>query len=176
MLVLGPEIGIFEKMPDGSRLPQDIHSQKAQHHAQQAIVRQLQGRHFSVQTVDDGFMQQSEIVDIISLYRSVNRSIQLHTFGPQVFPTKVKAFDYDLGPVARILKDSGADGLVLALGHQTTTDQPTQNWISIAVVEPEGRIIWYGMHGDHLKYNLQTQEGINALVAATMADFWEQGS
>jgi hypothetical protein len=78
--------------------------------------------------------------------------------------------------VDEILKASRADGLVLALGHQTASTQPTKNWLSIAVVEPEGRIIWYGLQGNHKKFDLQTSEGVTALVATTLSNFWDQGS
>jgi hypothetical protein len=176
MLVLMPEIGVFEQLPDGSRLFQDIRSQEAQRHAQQSIGRQLEARRFRVKTADTRLMRSSEVLSVTSLFRSVNRSIQLHTFGPQPYPAKLNAFEYHMGPVADILKAHRADGLVLALGHQTASAQPVKNWLSIAVVEPEGRIIWYGLQGDHRKYNLQTAEGLTALVAATLADFWEQGS
>ena len=176
MLVLVPEIGIFEQMPDGSRLFQDIQSQKAQREAQQSIVRQLEDRHFTARIADTRMMQSSDLLSVTSLFRSVNRSIQLHTFGPQLYPAKVSAFEYNLGPVAEILEANQADGLVLALGHQTAATQPVKNWLSIAVVEPQGRIIWYGLQGDHQKYNLQTSEGLTALVESTLANFWEQGS
>ena len=176
MLVLVPEIGIFEQMPDGSRLFQDIESQEAQRQAQQSIARQLEARHFTVQTADTRMMQSSELLAVTSLFRSVNRSIQLHTFGPQLYPDKLSAFEYHLGPVTEILKTNRADGLVLALGHQTASVQPIKNWLSIAVVEPEGRIIWYGLQGDHQQFNLQTSEGMTALVATTLVNFWEQGS
>lgn len=176
MLVLIPEICIFEQLPDGSRLFQDIQSQKAQSEAQQFISRQLMERHFTVQTADDEMMQSIEIKNIISLFRSVNRSIQLHTFGPQLYSTKLSAFEYSLGPVDDILKANRADGLVLAIGHQTGSNPPDRNWLSIAVVEPEGNIVWYSIHGDHEKFNIQTSESMRSLVADTMANFWEQGS
>jgi hypothetical protein len=171
-----PEIVLVEQMPDGSRLFQDPQSRSAQITAQASIVQNLQARHFTVQTADARMMNTPEMLSVISLYRAVNRSIQLHTFGPQIYPSKLSAFDYRLGSVTDILKPGFADGLVLALGHQTASGEPTQNWLSIAVVEPEGRIIWYGLHGDHQKFDLQTPEGISALVAYTMANFWEQGS
>ena len=176
MLVLVPEIGIFEQLPDGSRLFQNIQSQDAQRHAQQSIVQQLQARHFNVQAADPQMMQLPELRSVTSLFRSVNRSIQLHTYGPQPYPAKLSDFDYHLGPVTEILRANRADGLVVALGHQTASAQPTKNWLSIAVVEPEGRIIWYGLQGDHEKFNLQTSEGLTALVGTTLANFWEHGS
>ncbi len=176
MLVLVPEIGIFEQLPDGSRLFQDVQSQDAQRIAQQSIAGQLLKRHFTVQTADTRTMKAPEIRSITALFRSVNRSIQLHTFGPQIYPDKLKAFEYQIGPVAGILKAHRADGLVLALGHQTGSDQPASNWLSIAVVEPQGRIIWYGVQGSHQQFNLQRPESVAALVAYTMANFWESGS
>ncbi len=176
MLVLVPEIGIFEQMPGGGQLIQDIQSHDAQLIAQKSIAAQLRERHFRVQTADARMMQQPEIKSVTSLFRSVNRSIQLHTFGPQIFPAKLRAFEYNLGPVSDTLKTYGADGLILALGYQTGAGQPAKNWLSIAVVEPEGRVIWYGVQGDHLTYNFQRPESVNAIVADTMANFWESGS
>ena len=52
MLVLAPEIGIFEKMPDGSRIYRDALSHDARDAAQQAIAGQLQNRRFKVITAD----------------------------------------------------------------------------------------------------------------------------
>ena len=129
-----------------------------------------------VQTADAKMMQLPEIRSVTSLFRSVNRCIQLHTFGPQIYPAKLSAFDYQMGPVADILKANKADGLVLALGHQLSSKRHIKNWLSIAVVEPEGSIIWYCMQGDHQNSNLQSPEGATALVAYTMANFWEPGS
>jgi hypothetical protein len=176
MLVLVPEIVIFEQLPDGSRLFRNIQSQDAQRQAQQSIVHQLQARHFIVQTADPQMMQSPELRSVTALFRSVNRSIQLHTYGPQPYPAKLSDFEYSLGPVTEILRVNRADGLVVALGHQTASAQPTKNWLSIAVVEPEGRIIWYGLQGDHRKFNIQTTEGLTALVGTTLANFWEHGS
>lgn len=176
MLVLDPEIDIYENFPDGSRMFHEVYSNDSQRAAQQAIVRELQERQFSVLTVNPDTVPPGEMISIAALFRSVNRSIQLHTFGPQLFPTKTSLFEYNLGPVADILKVYGADGLVLALGHQTGTDQPVRNWLSIAIVEPEGRIIWYGIQGDHERFNIHDEKGVHALVASTLANFWEQGS
>lgn len=175
LLVLEPEIGIFELMSDGSRLYQENLSRQAQRHAWQCIGRELQARRFSVLTADDRTLEQSEIKDIKTLFRSVNRSIQLHTFGPQRFPDKISAFEYQLGPVADVLKANGADALVLTLGHQTGLDPAVVHWLSVAVVDPEGRIIWYGLQGGPRPLNLHYAEGMKTLIDSTMANFWERG-
>lgn len=176
MLVLVPEISIYEQLPDGSRLFDPVHSHAARKSAQQAIVDQLQNRHYSVQPLDAEGMSTPEMQSVLALFRSVNRSIQLHTIGPQPFPAKKTAFEYHLGTVADILQAYHADGLLLAIGYQTGRVRPTKNWLSIAVVEPEGRIIRYAFQGDHTRFNFQNDEGVHSLVASTMANFREQGS
>ncbi len=91
MLVLVPDISIFEVMPDGGRIYQESSSHQAQRMAQQAIEEQLKDRRFLVQPVDADTVPEGEMTSIRSLFRSVNRAIQLHTIGPQVFPSKKAA-------------------------------------------------------------------------------------
>ena len=176
MLVLVPEISIYEQLPDGSRLFDPVHSHEARQAAQEAIARQLQSRHYSVLSLGSGSMSTKDMQTVRSLFRSVNRSIQLHTIGPHPFPAKKAAFEYHLGTVADILQEYHADGLILAIGHQTGNIRPTKNWLSIAVVEPEGRIIWYGFQGDHERFNIQNEKGVHTMVTSTMATFREQES
>ncbi len=177
MLVLVPEIAIFEHIPDGGTMFQAVQSRQAQRIALQQVVRQLEMKRFRVQTADAETMGKDDLPGITSLFRSVNRSIQLHTFGSQAFPSKLDAFEYNMGSVDALLKKIGADGLILTIGHQTGgAGHIAGNWLSIAVVEPEGRIIWYGLQGGDPKFNLSNANGIAALVDYTMANFWEQGS
>jgi hypothetical protein len=176
LLVLAPEIDIYEQLPDGSRLIDPVHSHKARQAAQRAIVQQLRERHHAVLPLEADCLPIGDMQSVRSLFRSVNRSIQLHTIGPQLFPAKKAAFEYHLGSVASILQAYQADGLVLAIGHQLGILRPTKNWLSIAVVEPEGRIVWYAFQGDHTRFSFQNEEGVHTLVASTLAGFWEQGS
>lgn len=176
MLVLSPEIRIFELMPNGSQLFQESLSQQAQGNAQASIVQELRDRAFTVRTMDAQPLQQADVNEVTMLFRSVNRSIQLHTFGPQIYPAKLDDFEYSVGPVAELLKAEGADGLVIAIGYQAGSEKPDTNWFSIAVVEPQGSVIWYNLTSMPQYFNLQHQEGISALVAQTMLNFWKQGS
>ncbi|MGA6924932.1 MAG: hypothetical protein WBY88_04565 [Desulfosarcina sp.] len=173
MLMLPPEIGIFEQLSDGSRLYREQYSRTAQRRAQEMIAEQLRLRHFEARAVDPGMINELPYTEIISLFRSVNHSIQLHTFGPQPYPAKRKAFEYDLGPVVDIMTENGVDGLVLAIGHQTGFEPALKNWFSIAIVEPQGRIIWYGMTTDCHQYDFQRQELLAKQVADTLNHFWE---
>lgn len=176
LLVLLPEVRLFEQLPDGSRLFQEIPSRTAAHQLQGSIARQLQQNGFTAATVDATTMHQPGYVEIASLYRSVNHAIRLHTYGPQIYPAKVKTFDYRLGSVFDLLRANAADGLVLVIGHQTHTTPVAQNWLAMAVVEPAGRIVWYGRHSDPQAFDLRCSDGIERMAAGTMAQFMEPGS
>jgi hypothetical protein len=176
MLVLSPEIRIVEQMPNGGQLFQESLSQEAQRNAQASIAQELRDRAFTVRTMDAQPLQQADVNEVTKLFRSVNHSIQLHTFGPQIYPAKLDDFEYSVGPVAELLKAEGADGLVIAIGYQIGSEKPDTNWFSIAVVEPQGSVIWYNLTSMPQHFNLQHQEDISALVAQTMQNFWEQGS
>ena len=176
MLVLQPEIHILEQLPDGSQLLQESQSREAQLSAQVSIVQALRDRGFAVRSMDTQPLAQADVDEVTHLFRSVNRSIQLHTFGPQIYPDKIDAFEYSVGPVAELLKAEGADGLVMAIGYQAGCDKTDKNWLSIAVVEPQGSIIWYNLTSTPEHFNFQHEEGIRALVADTMYNFWEKGS
>jgi len=175
MLVAAPEINIFERMPGGGRLFQDVRSAEAQRFTQHDIVRQLQTGGFIVHPMNAGMAEEYDIAELKALFRSVNHSIQLHTYGPQLYPHKMRAFEYELGSVENLLKAGGADGLVLTLGHQTGSGQEAKVWLSIAVIEPTGRIIWYGLQGGKADADLTSEAGIAALTARTLAQFREQG-
>ena len=176
MLVAAPDIRIFEQLPDNGRLFREDLSQMAQHRAQTAIARILGDRGFTIQQADPQTLPEAELDEISVLFRSVNRSIQLHTYGPQIFPDKMDKFEYSVGSISELLNARHADGLVLAMGYQTGIKTPEKNWFSVAVVEPQGTVIWYNLTSSPQRFNFQHREAVSALVAETMHPFWERGS
>lgn len=176
MLVLQPEIRIFKQMPDGGQLYQENQSLRAQHNAQASIIRELRDRAFTVRTMEAIPSVQAAVAEVTNLFRSVNRSIQLHTFGPQIYPAKLDAFEYSLGSVADLLEAAGADALVMAIGFQTGSETPDNKWFSLAVIDPQGSVMWYNLTSMPAPFGFQNQTGVSALVAKTMHNFWEHGS
>lgn len=168
VLLLPPEIGLFEELPDGSLRWQKNASWKARNNTHQAVIAALKLKGFDVRTADPQFVNQAETQDAQALFRSVNRSIQLHAYGPQLFPFKQEVFDYGIGSMRQVLKAAGADGLVLVVGHQVASRQHGKTWISIAIVEPGGAIIWYAMQGAKEDLGLQTPNNAMRLVDRTL--------
>lgn len=175
LLILPPEVRILETLPGGSQLPLSDRSREAEDQTQARIEEALRNRHFSVQTITPQLRSQPAYSELKALSRAVNRSIQLHVFGPQPYPAKQHAFTYHLGSVADLLQASHADGLLLIIGYQSESD-PSRDWLSIAVVEPEGRIIWYGWRRPQQPFNFNDPASLSTLISTIMADFWEAGS
>jgi hypothetical protein len=180
VLLLSPEISIVEESANGTAVWQLDMSRAARDHAGDAVCAILAAKHYSVQRVDPASLtagpERAEIEAIQTLYRSVNRSIQLHTYGPQLFPAKQRRFEYGIGPVSGLLRSHDADALVLVMGHQTLSREQPRTWISIAVVAPEGTVIWYGMHGSLENLHLEDPGGVLALVRQTLQPFGEDAS
>lgn len=171
VLVLPPEIGIFEETGEGSMAWQIEKSRSAQLMAFKTVAEILADNNYTVKSTGLPSLEDAEIQSIQKLFRSVNRSIQLHTYGPQIYPAKLKAFDYEIGPVDKVLDAYQADALVLVVGHQTVSSKRPKTWISIAVVEPGGKIIWYGMRGAKENLDLQVPANASALILDTLAPF-----
>ncbi len=174
LLVVPPEIRIFEQLADGGRRYQESQSRAAQNEVQTSIVQALRNHAFGVRTVETVHALPTEMDEVSRLFRSVNRSIQLHTYGPQVYPAKLDTFEYSVGSVDALLRTAGADGLVLAIGHQTGSQKPNENWFSLAVIEPQGSIIWYNLTGMPGRFDFHNPTTMASLVAETMRNFWEQ--
>lgn len=175
LLVLMPEISVVESLPDGTYFKQNEVSQDLQHAAQNAIVEHLIQKGFGISRVPPETMERPDVRSVTSLFRSVNRSIQLHVFGPQIFPAKVQDFEYSVGSIAGILADTNADGLVLAIGYQYGSVQKMETWFSIAVCNHDGQIIWYRTFSSHPQINPGSAAEILDLVNKSMVSFWNLG-
>ena len=176
VLLLSPEIGVFEEMTDGRRMWRMEKSRQAQTVAFKAVAEALTARHYTVQSPGVPSTDHPEIQSVKALFRSVNRAIQLHTYGPQLYPAKIKDFEYEMGSVETILAPYHADALVLVVGHQIISTENPRTCLSIAVVEPGGQIIWYGMQGAREKLDLQAHTNAIALIRETLAPFWGAGT
>ena len=171
ILIMPPEINVFTAPRDSRPIRQETPSRQAGRSAHDAVIRTLSNRGFMVRTADHRLLETREAASLRSLYRSVHRSIRLHAYGPQVFPAKTKEFDYAVGPVSRLLEASRADALLLVMGKQTLFNETSSTWISMAVVEPQGNIIWYGIKGDRSPKHEHLQADIVNLAREALQPF-----
>lgn len=176
ILILPPEIDLFSVGPDGKLMLQDTQSQRASDFTQKAMIQTLSDQGFVARPASDRLLKTKEAVNLRLLYRNVNRAIQLHAYGPQVLPAKTKNFDYALGSVSNLLDASGADALLLVLGRQITSSDQSRCWISMAVVEPTGKIVWYGVRGKTAPIAEIVQQVVIDLADQVIQPFLERAS
>lgn len=148
ILILPPEINFYTSAKDTRPIRQETQSRHVERLAHDAIIRTLADQGFMANSAGNHLLKTKEADSLRSLYRNVHRSIRLHAYGPQVFPAKTKNFDYAVGDVSNLLEPGEADALLLVMGKQIVSDDKNKIWISMAVVEPKGSIIWYGIQGD----------------------------
>lgn len=147
ILILPPEIDLFESMPGGHFVRQETQSRDAGLKAQNTLVQALSAHAFDVRIADQHLLRSDDVIQLRALYRNVNRAIQLHAYGPQLYPGRSRQIDYSVGSVSDLLESGNADALLLITGRQIASGHSPGTWISAAVVEPTGKIIWYGVQG-----------------------------
>ena len=137
------------------------------------ILANLRRKHYNAKPITVQEKLAKEMEEIQALYRAVSRSIQLHTYGPQLFPDKLRNFDYSLGPTEGILRKLGADSLVVvnALGHISANR--SKGSLSVSVADSSGTILWYSVKGSTGEYDLRDPERIVELVEDILSSFPE---
>lgn len=140
-----------------------------------ALKEGLKEKHFEIKVVTVNEEEKEEVEEIQALYRAVNKSIQLHTYGPQLFPEKEKNFKYSLGSVEKILQRSGSDSLVFVSGFDHVSKGMGAAFVSVAVVDSSGSVIWYCAKGIRGERGLRDPVSASALVQNILASFPEVG-
>ena len=148
LCLLPADILVYQELPDGRYIHRRDLSQVAHEEFKRAIVDELTDREYRVLTIPDSDLSRGpELQEIISLYRAVNKSIQLHTFGPDIFPTKKMHFVYSVGSLNSLRESNDADAFVFARVLHRVSDQQTSSYVSLGLADGSGTIIWYGANG-----------------------------
>ena len=140
-----------------------------------ALIQGLKDKHYNIKTLTRGREIEEEMDEIRTLFRVVNKSIQLHTYGPQLFPEKEKRFKYSLGSVEKILKRSGADSLVFVNGLDHVSKGGGTAFVSVAFADSSGTIVWYCVKGIQGERGLRDPEIASGLMKDVLASFPQVG-
>ena len=140
-----------------------------------ALVDGFKRKKYNVKPVIIDEELEGEIKEIRALYASVNRSIQLHIYGPQFFPEKASNSDYSMGCLEGILKKLGVDSLVFVCAFGQVSAMARRVSISVAVADSSGAILWYNMKGSDGGYDLRDSESTREFVEGILVSFPEVG-
>ena len=137
---------------------------------------------------------QKEIKEINALYRAVAASIYNHTFwygqNPNIFPERIKNFDYSIGPVNKLLKRHKADGLLVvyaadeisssgrkalqvvkALNPFDQVDHGGVTSMVIGLTDRTGAILWFRTLANAGSYDLRDPKSSQAFVRDIFDDY-----
>lgn len=172
LYVMPPDALVFQQGGPGpihpdAALSREIGNRIIHQVAEQFRSKDYRVRIFSLET--DG----GEIGDIMALYRAVNKSIQLHTYGPSLFPEKCRQFEYSVGAVNPFLERKEADGLLFTRVRDRNTPGRYRTYVSLAVADASGEILWYSAGGSKSAVELRRGDATGQLVRSLVRSFPE---
>ena len=141
------DVKIYEVTGHGVIELRDDWSATGKRNLVQALIMGFEKRGYQIETVSVDEGTEVEIGDIQALYRSVNKSIRLHAYGPQLFPEKKNNFQYSLGSIDGLLQKLGADSLIFVHGVDHVLPGREDGFVSVAVADASGTIMWYCVRG-----------------------------
>jgi hypothetical protein len=165
---------VYDEIADGRLKQRNDRSEAAGLSIQQALVAELTARDFRVLTYPIGATHlTAELQEVLSLYRAVNKSIQLHTFGPEVFTAKRTRFEYSVGPLKTLLQQNGADAFVFVRVLYRFSLQQSRSFVSLGLADATGTILWYGANGSKEAAGIEDPDKTTHLVKKVLANFPE---
>ncbi len=174
-VVVPVDITVYEEQVGCPAQVRDQWCDIAKKNLLQALVKVLKRKRYDVRVAEVEKSGNPELKEIQNLYRVVNKSIQLHTYGPQLFPGKVSRFEYSVGPTDAFLREARADAIMLLSGLERIKPDGNKSYVSLGVAGPSGDIIWYDMGSSHGEYDLRDPEGAEMLVYSLLASFPDSG-
>ncbi len=190
---VAPDIKIYELTAGGVRELRDDWCIKGEENVLRETTERLTEKGAEIKTLTIDKDIEEEMKDIRALYRAVSDSINLHTYGPYLFPEKKKHFEYSIGSVERILQKFGSDALIFVYGSDeiSTTGRKALHAagiiagaftgtvitpryaitsVSVALIEESGTILWYCINSKG-GYDLRKPESASKLMKAVLSNF-----
>ena len=134
LALVEPVVEVHEVSAAGYVYPRRDLSASARKPLKQAFRQAFEEKHYQVKSLNVGRGFEKEISEVRLVYKLVNKSILLHSYGPQVFPEKTRSFGYGLGSIERIAKADGVDCLVFVTGYKQISETKQKAYMSAAVV------------------------------------------
>ena len=171
LTLVPPAVEVYELSPSGLSELRDDWCMLGRKNIEEALIEKFTSKRYIIRTLRPDSEVRKELAEIQALYTQVNRSIQLHSYGPQVFPEKVIRFEYGVGSVQRVLEACGTDSLVFVTGFDQVSPDNPKTYISIALADSSGTILWYGVKGSKGGHELKDPFSTAMLVEEILSSF-----
>ena len=171
LTLVPPAVEVYELFPSGLSELRDDWSVLARKNLEEALVEKFGKKLYTVRTLRADPEVRKELEEIQALYTQVNKSVRLHSYGPQLFPEKVTQFEYGMGSIQRVLEACGTDSLVFVTGFDQVSSQDPKTYVSIAVTDSSGTILWYCVKGSKGGHELRDPFSTAMLVEEILSSF-----
>jgi len=171
LTLVPPAVEVYELSPSGLSELRDDWCMLGRKNIEEALIEKFTSKRYIIRTLRPDSEVRKELAEIQALYTQVNRSIQLHSYGPQVFPEKVTRFEYGMGSVQRVLEACGTDSLVFVTGFDQVSSDNPKTCVSIALADSSGTILWYGVKGSKGGHELKDPFSTAMLVEEILSSF-----
>jgi len=171
LTLVPPAVEVYELSPSGLSELRDDWCMLGRKNIEEALIEKFTSKRYIIRTLRPDSEVRKELAEIQALYTQVNRSIQLHSYGPQVFPEKVTRFEYGMGSVQRLLEACGTESLVFVTGFDQVSPDNPKTYVSIALADSSGTILWYGVKGSKGGHELKDPFSTAMLVEEILSSF-----
>jgi hypothetical protein len=169
------EVRVYEISPGGVVQLRDDWSRAGKENLIKALIETFMEKRFRVTRLSVCEERAEDVREIKALYKAVDKSIRLHGYGPQLFPEKTKRFVYSLGPSEKTLSRLGADSMIFMSGSGQISTSEQKAWISIAVSDSCGTILWHCVRHTVDQYDLRDAKSATEFVEDLLSSFPEVG-
>lgn len=189
--MLSPEIKIYELSAGDVSELRDDWSVQGRSNAEKAISEALKDKGVKVSMLRPDSQTEGECEDVMALYRAVIDSVYTHTLvgNPNLFPDKVKDFDYTVGPLDKVLRQK-SDGLLIVFGSDEISSAgrkalrvvqainpfapPQQSgvtYVQVALVDRSGDLLWWRSFANSGGYDLRSFESARDFIQKILDDY-----
>ncbi len=169
------EVRIYEISPGGIAQVRDDWSAAGKHNLIEALTERFTEKRFRVALLTAHEEKAEDVTQIKALYKAVDKSIRLHGYGPQLFPEKRNRFVYWVGPSEKTLSRLGADSMIFMSGSGHISPREQKAWISVAVSDSSGTILWHCVGHAVDQYDLRDAESAAEFIEDLLSSFPEVG-
>ena len=167
------EVRIYEISPGGIAQVRDDWSAAGKENVIKALTKSFMHKRFKVALLTAHDEKAEDVTEIKALYKAVDKSIRLHGYGPQLFPEKRNRFAYWVGSSEKTLSRLGADSMVFMSGFGHISPSEQKAWISVAVSDSSGTILWHCVRHSVGRYDLRDAESAAEFIEDLLSSFPE---
>ena len=169
------DVKVFESLPGGMVVLREDWTTIGKENLQNAVVKGFAERNTTVRLLDSDSRMHEELAEIQSLYKVVNKSIRMQSYGHATSSHDPAKFEYSIGSLDSILPKLNADAVIFVCAFEKIANNKSMAVVNLAIADSSGTIIWYSVEGIRDRYGLIQSSGAAELVKNLMMSYPKVG-